>query len=126
MPREKYETDVGNYSNLILNYIDKFKYHPSIKVIKSRKQEDQILNYVAYEEVLNEISKLQTAKRIQRNDVPTKNLKENSEVFPRYFHENINFCDENSIFPSDLKITDVTPVFKKKSQISKEANKHFI
>ena len=56
---------------------------------------------------------------MQQNDVATKILKENSEVFARYIHENINFCMENSIFPSDLKIVDVNPAFKKKSKTSK-------
>ena len=38
----------------------------------------------------------------------------------KYFHENINFCIENSISPSDLKVADVAPVFKKKSKTSKD------
>ena len=53
----------------------------------------------------------------QQNDIPTKVLKENSEAF--YFHKNINLCIENSIFPSDLKVSDVAPPFKKKSKTSK-------
>ena len=63
-PKENYEADVGKP---LLNYINKFKNHPSIKVIKSRKKEEQTfaLNYVFYEYVLNEIRKLQTAKTIQ-------------------------------------------------------------
>ena len=77
-------------------------------------------NYVSYEEVLNEIRKLQTTTTIQQNDITTKILRENSEVFARYFHKNINFCIENSIFPSDLKVADVTPAFKKKSKTSKD------
>ena len=56
----------------------------------------------------------------QQNDIPTKILKENSEVFARYIHKNIHFCIENSIFPFDLKVADVTPVFKKKSKTSKD------
>ena len=98
-----------------------FKIHPRIKVIKTRRKEEGTFtfNYVSYEEVLNEIRKLQVAKTIQQNDIPTKILKENSEVFARYFHENITFCIESSIFPSDLKVTDVTPAFKKKSKTSK-------
>ena len=31
-----------------------------------------------------------------------------------------NFCIENSIFPSNLKVADLTPAFKKKSKTSKE------
>ena len=37
-PKENYETDAGNDIEPILNYINKFKNHPSIKVIKSRKK----------------------------------------------------------------------------------------
>ena len=85
--------------------------------MKSRKKEEQAFtfSYVFYEEVLNKIRKLQTTKTAQQNNIPTKVLKENSEVFARYFHKYINFCIENSIFPSDLKVSDVTPAFKKKS-----------
>ena len=121
-PKGNYETDDGNDNEPILNYINKFKNHPSIKVIKSRKKEEQTFtfNYVSYDEVLNEIMKLQTATTTQQNDIPTKILKENSEVFARYFHKNINFCIENSIFPSDLKVADVTPAFKTKSKISED------
>ena len=42
-----------------------------------------------------------------------------TQVFARYFHENINFCIEKLIFPSNLKVADVTPAFKKKSKASK-------
>ena len=68
---------------------------------------------------LNEIRKLQSTKTTQKNDIPTKFLKENSEVLARYFHKKINFCIENSIVPSDLKVPDVTPTFKKKSKTYK-------
>ena len=76
-PKENYETDVGNDNEPILNYINKFKNHPSIKAIKSRKKEDQTftLNYVSYDEVLKEIMKLQTATTTQQNNIPTKILK---------------------------------------------------
>ena len=51
------------------------------------KKEEQTftLSYVSYEEVLNEIRKLQTTKTTQQNDIPTKILKKNSEVFRGYF-----------------------------------------
>ena len=49
-PKGNYETDVGNDNKPILNYINKFKNHPSIKVIKSWKKEEQTFtfNYVSY------------------------------------------------------------------------------
>ena len=72
LPKENYETDVGNDNEPMLIYI-KFKNHPSIKVIKSRKKRSKhLLLIVSYEEVLNKISKLQTVTTIQRDDIPTK------------------------------------------------------
>ena len=92
--KENYETDAGNDNEPILKYINQFKNHPSIKIIKSTKKEKQTFtfNCVSYEKVINEIRKLQTAKTVQQNYIPTNILKENSQVFARYFHENIIFC----------------------------------
>ena len=89
-PKENYETDVGNDNEPILNYINKFKNNASIRVIQSRKIEEQTFtfNYISYEEVLNDIRTLQTATKIQQNDIPTKILKKNAEIFVRYFHKN--------------------------------------
>ena len=120
--KENYGTNVGNVNESNLNYTNKFKNHSSIKVVKYRKKEEQIstFNYVSYAKVLNEIRKLQTATMIQRNDIPTKILKENSEVFARYFQKNINFYIENLTFLFDLKVADATPTFKKKTKTSKD------
>ena len=92
--KENYETDAGNDNEPILKYNNQFKNHPSIKIIKSTKKEKQTFtfNYVSYEKVINEIRKLQTAKTVQQNYIPTNILKENSQVFAIYFHENIIFC----------------------------------
>ena len=59
-PKENYKTDVRNDDEPILNYINKFKNDLSIKIIKSRKNEEQTFTFVSYEEVLNKIRKLQT------------------------------------------------------------------
>ena len=57
-PKENCETDAVNDNEPILNYINKFRNHPSIKVVKSRKKEEQsfTFNYVSYEDVLNALS----------------------------------------------------------------------
>ena len=52
----------------------------------------------------------------QQSDIPTKILKQNSHYFADYFCGNINQCISKSIFPPDLKLADVTPVYKKKSK----------
>ena len=63
---------------------------------------------------------LDTAKASQQSVVPTKILKQNSDYFPRYFCGNINQCISKSMFPPDLKLADVTPVYKNKSKNSKD------
>lgn len=66
----------------------------------------------------------QKKKRIQiflfSQNTETKTLNKNSEVFDRYFEGNINFGTENSVFPPDLKIAIVAPIFKKKTKTSKD------
>ena len=95
--KENHEADKENDIEPTLNYINKFKNHPSIKVTKSRKKEEQTFtfNYVSYEEVHKKFRKLQTVTTIQKNDILTKTLKENSEVFARYFHGKMNFYIDN-------------------------------
>ena len=69
---------------------------------------------------MKKVNTLDTAKASQQSDIPTKILKQNSDYFADYFYENINQCISKSIFPSDLKLADVTPVYKKKSKNSKD------
>ena len=74
---------------------------------------------VQYDDVVKKIKNLDASKSSQQSDIPTKIRKYNSNYFGRYFHENINFCLVNSCLPSDLKIADVTPAYKKTQKIPK-------
>ena len=69
---------------------------------------------------MKKVNTLDTAKGSQQSDIPTKILKQNSDYFAEYIYENINQCISKSVFPSDLKLADVTPVYKKKSKNSKD------
>ena len=106
----------------ISNSIEKFSNHPSIIRIKEKNQFQKGFSFskITYDDILNKIKNLDTAKTSQQTDIPTKVLKCNSEYFAKYFYSNINFCIENSEFPSDLKVADVIPVYKKKSKNSKD------
>ena len=66
------------------------------------------------------VNTLDTAKTSQQSDIPSKSLKQNSDHFAEYFYENINQYISKSIFPSDLKLADVIPVYKNKSNNSKD------
>ena len=65
---------------------------------------------------------MQTAKTT-RTSLQEKVVKEISEVFARYFHENINFCIKISVFPFELKLAAVTSVYKMKLKTSEDIYK---
>ena len=69
---------------------------------------------------MKKVKILDTTKAPQQSDIPTKILKQNSDYFVEYLYENINQHISKSIFPSDLKLADVTLVYKKKSKKSKD------
>ena len=87
-------------------------------MIKNKKKKDQSFSFgpVTYDGVLKKGKTHDTAKASQQSDVSTKTLKQNSDYFAEYFHENIKKCISKSIFPSDRKLADVTPVYKKNSK----------
>ena len=91
-------------------------------MIKNKKKNDQSFSFgpLTYDDVLKKVKTLDTAKASQQSNIPTKILKPNSDYFAEFFYENINHSISKSIFPSDLKLAGVTPVYKKKSKNSKD------
>ena len=69
---------------------------------------------------MKKVKTLDTAEASQQSDIPTKNLKQNSDYFAEYFYENINQCISKLIFPSDLKLTEINLVYKMKSKNSRD------
>ena len=117
-----FDTEFVKTENPVLNAVNKYKYHPSVVMIKEKIKPIEKFSFfpVQYDDVLRKIRNLDPSKSSQQTDIPTKILNYNSECFAGYFHENINFCFENSCLPSDLKFADVTPAYKKKSKNSKD------
>ena len=60
-----------------------------------------------------EIQNLNSRKSSQKNDIPVKILKENSDICSYILHHNFNNSLFSNKFPKYLKKTDITPVFKK-------------
>ena len=59
-------------------------------------------------------------KVAQEKDTDTNILKQKSDFFAFHVQKDINACISTSKFLNDLKEVDVTPVYKKKSKLSKE------
>ena len=69
--------------------------------------------------ILVELNNLNINKATQNTDIPTKIIKENSDIFGDFIFSNLNCCINNSSYPSLLKRADITPVHKKDSKSEK-------
>ena len=105
--------EANNIKDPVLRATEKFKKHPSIKAIASASKNDNlILEKVSYEEILHEIKQLNTRKAWQDTDVPSKIVKMKA-TFADFLHQNLNDAIATSVFPRNLKDTNITPVLKK-------------
>ena len=108
-------------SHPTLKAILKYKNHPSIVAINNLKKNFNFhFSVVSEEDFLKEIKKLNPRKTTQSTDIPIKLLKENSDIFASYLCGLFNQSIKNFEFPSILKNTNITPVFKKGCRGSKE------
>ena len=55
-------------------------------------------------------------KACQKDDIPTKVIKINKNIFSGFIAKDFNNCFDKGVFPDNLKHTDVTPVHKKKTK----------
>ena len=94
--------------------IKKFQFHPSILKI-NEKVKPVIFKFSEVElgEVEKQIGKLNPRKATTSNNIPTKLLKENSDICSTVLHKLINTSITSGTFPDQLKIADISPVFKK-------------
>ena len=69
--------------------LNKFRNHPSIVMIKTKKKIDQCFSFgrVTYDDVLKKANNLGTAKASQQSDIPTKILKQNLFILQNSFVE---------------------------------------
>ena len=95
--------------------IEKFKQHPSIIAIMKHRPNKSNFSFsrVAKRSIESLIKTLDSSKTIQKDNIPTKIIKENIDIMSNIFHEDINKCFSESFFPDDLKRAEVIPVFKK-------------
>ena len=69
----------------VLKAIKKYSSHPSILSIKEKMNNNEFsFRNVTYEEILNEISSLNTSKSAQSEDIPFKIIKDNADIFANY------------------------------------------
>jgi hypothetical protein len=59
---------------------------------------------------------LDITKACQGGDIPTKIVKKNANLFADFLITSLNKCMKYGKFPSNFKLADVIPIFKKGSK----------
>ena len=109
-------------SDPVIRGIIKYRAHPSIVAIKENGNSSTPFNFsfVDKEDILKEIKSLKANKATKNTDIPTKLVKENSDIFADFIFKNLNDSIFQSVFPSTLKLANITPVHKKDSKSKKD------
>ena len=97
----------------VVNTVENFSHHASVLKIKEARNSSDCFSFklVTIEDICEEILALDASKATQRDEIPTKIIKNNSDIFSKFFQANLNITIETSTFPEQLKYADVTPVF---------------
>ena len=108
--------DTTNLSNPVEIDIKKFQNHPSVQVIRENINLNQefFFKQVEVDEILKGIRNLDSNKNGTFQNIPSNRLKEMSEVSAPFLTNvwNIEIVSQHK-FSYNLKLADVTPVFKK-------------
>ena len=98
----------------ILKILDKYKNHPSIKLIKA-KNNSLVFKFsqIDIEEVKKSFESLNSRKAEQKDDIKTNLLKKNVDLFEKYTCDYINGSIRSSKFHNELKQAGIVPAYKK-------------
>ena len=112
-------TNMGQ--NKIQNAINKFRDHPSILNIKQRIQVNNkfIFTRCNPEDIMKTINNLNIHKSTTFNNIPVKLIVATSDICSPPISTYYNDAIINCKFPEPLKMTDITPVYKKKENTNK-------
>ena len=93
----------------------KYRKHPSIIGIESKYRYVSIFSFVEVNkaDIEKEIINLNGNQASQNSDIPTKVIKENSDIFSSLLCICFNSSIKTSKFPQCLKLVDITPIYKK-------------
>ena len=104
-----------NIQESVLNTIVKYRNHPSIFTMgETCKKNPQVsFRCINKDKMLKEILNLDASKSCQGSDISSRIIKESADIFTGILYSSLNNSIYQAEFPSILKLTDITPVFKK-------------
>ena len=80
----------------------------------------QNLTWIPKFDMEKEIQNIDLKKATTKNTIPPKILKTSCNTFTETLHNLFNECLITDNFPDNLKLTNITPVFKNKDPLNKE------
>ena len=90
------------------------------KTVSSKRESKFCSKPTTYETLYNEIALFNPAKASPKDSILAKIIKDNCDIFARKLHIDFNFSIGTCTYPNNLKLTDVTPIYKKDSHTDKE------
>ena len=105
----------------ILNATKKYSEHPSIKKIREHinKNESFSFSHTRIEDIICEITSLDVSKATPNDSIPPKLIKENLDLFAQKLFVDFNVAIDTGLFPNNMKLADVSPVFQKGDRLDK-------
>ena len=106
----------------VLSAIENFSHHASVIKIKEARDSSDCFSFklATIEDICKEISGLDASKATQSDGIPIKIIKNNFDIFSKFFQANLNNIIETTTFLEQLKYADVKRVFKKDSRTVKK------
>ena len=109
-------SDTGGLDDPVELAVKKYKCHPSVMLIKSKiKKQTELFDFLEATslDVEREIKQLNPKKANTYKNIPTKILKQSSEICTDALTDLFNKIVREEEFPAKLKLADVTPIYKK-------------
>ena len=102
--------------------LDAFNSHPSIERIRRTVKTNEKFSFQPIPEdlVRGIILNLDGSKATPVGDIPGDMLKSTVDIHLTFITKIINFSFENGCFPDELKLAEVSPIFKKNNDLVKE------
>ena len=114
-------SDSINISNPIEKAISKYKFHPSILIINDKIVDQDKFSFkpISKLDIDKEVQLINAKKASTSDSIPPKILKISSEVSADTLYNLFNDMLKTGDFPDNLRLADITPVFKKKNPLHK-------
>ena len=77
------------------------------------KNESFSFSHTRIEDIICEITSLDVSKATPKDSIPPKLIKENLDLFAQKLFVDFNVAIDTGLFPNNMKLADVSPVFKK-------------